>query len=86
MTVHIVQNPLRVLSLGAGVQSSTLALMMTAGEVLTLDCAIFADTRAESDSTYRWLDWLEKRLSFPLHRVTAAQRPDRLCTGGRAGQ
>ena len=35
---------LRVLSLGAGVQSSTLALMATAKIGFLLDCAIFANT------------------------------------------
>lgn len=35
---------LRVLSLGAGVQSTTLALMAAHGHFGPLDCAIFADT------------------------------------------
>jgi hypothetical protein len=61
--------PLRVLSLGAGVQSSVLALMASRGEIEAPDCAIFADTGAEPASVYEWLDWLEPRLSFPLHRV-----------------
>ena len=38
---------LRLLSLGAGVQSSTLALMLHKGQVPMVDCAIFADTMAE---------------------------------------
>jgi 3'-phosphoadenosine 5'-phosphosulfate sulfotransferase (PAPS reductase)/FAD synthetase len=59
------------LSLGAGVQSSTLALMAAHGEIGPMpDAAIFADTQAEPESVYRWLDWLEKQLPFPLHRVT----------------
>lgn len=34
-----------VISLGAGVQSSTMALMATAGEIEPMpECAIFADT------------------------------------------
>ena len=32
--------------------------------------AIFADTQAEPQSVYRWLDWLEKQLPFPVIRVT----------------
>lgn len=64
--------PLRVLSLGAGVQSSTLALMCAAGEIAPMpDCAIFADTQAEPASVYEWLGWLEARLPFKVHRVTA---------------
>lgn len=63
---------LTVLSLGAGVQSSTLALMAAAGEITPMpDAAIFADTQAEPDHVYEWLNWLEKQLPFPIHRVTA---------------
>ncbi len=63
--------PIHILSLGAGVQSSTLALMAAAGEVTPMPvAAIFADTQAEPASVYRWLDWLEKQLPFPVHRVT----------------
>lgn len=65
------------LSLGAGVQSSTLALMAAHGEIgPPLDAAIFADTQAEPRAVYRWLDWLEGAIAaaphpFPVHRVTA---------------
>lgn len=105
--------PIHILSLGAGVQSSTLALMAAAGEIKQPDAwhreriaelgggnigmqrlreaygvfdngecpeitmepvmpaaAIFADTQAEPASVYVWLDWLEKQLPFPVHRVT----------------
>lgn len=59
------------LSLGAGVQSSALALMATAGGVGPMpEAAIFADTGDEPQSVYRWLDWLEKQLAFPVHRVS----------------
>ena len=60
----------RVLSLGAGVQSSTLALMAAHGEIDVPDCAIFADTQAEPKAVYDWLNWLEKQLPFPVYRVT----------------
>lgn len=60
-----------VLNLGAGVQSSTLALMAAHGEITPMpDFAIFADTQAEPKSVYRWLDWIEGKLPFPVHRVT----------------
>lgn len=62
---------LRVLSLGAGVQSSTLAFMCAHGNFEMPDCAIFADTQTEPQSVYNWLDWLEKQLPFPVYRVTA---------------
>lgn len=62
---------LNVISLGAGVQSSTLALMAAHGEVTPMPtAAIFADTQAEPASVYRWLDWLETQLPFPVLRVT----------------
>ena len=61
--------PLRVLSLGAGVQSTTLALMSARGDLPMVDCAIFADTGWESSEVYQHLDWLETQLPFPVHRV-----------------
>lgn len=60
------------LSLGAGVQSSTLALMAACGEITPMPtAAIFADTQDEPKSVYRWLDWLEQQLPYPVHHVTA---------------
>jgi hypothetical protein len=63
---------MHIISLGAGVQSSTMALMAAAGEITPIpDCAIFADTGAEPRKVYEWLDWLETQLPFPVHRVSA---------------
>lgn len=59
-----------VLSLGAGVQSSTLALMAEHGEIEMPDCAIFADTQSEPRAVYDYLDWLKKQLSYTVHTVT----------------
>lgn len=65
------------LSLGAGVQSSTLALMAAHGEIGPMpDAAIFADTMAEPASVYEWLDWLEPLLPFPVHRVSKGSLTD----------
>lgn len=61
---------MRILSLGAGVQSSTLALMIAHGDVPMVDAAIFADTQWEPKAVYTWLDWLENQLPFPIYRVT----------------
>jgi hypothetical protein len=79
-----------VLSLGAGVQSSTLALMAARGEVTPMPlAAIFADTQSEPTSVYTWLSWLESQLPFPVHRVTAGNlaedslRPRRTTDGRR---
>jgi hypothetical protein len=61
---------LHTISLGAGVQSSTMALMFAVGELMPMpDCAIFADTGAEPRAVYEWLNWLEQHLPFPVHRV-----------------
>lgn len=83
-------SPVVVLSLGAGVQSSTLALMAAHGEVEPMpDAAIFADTQAEPQSVYRWLDWLEKELPFPVHRVTVGnleERELRLVRSAKSGR
>lgn len=63
--------PIHIISLGAGVQSSTMALMAAHGEITPMPvAAIFADTQAEPGSVYRWLDWLEKELPFKVIRVT----------------
>lgn len=60
-----------IISLGAGVQSSTMALMAKHGEITPMpDAAVFADTQGEPASVYEWLDWLEKQLPFPVYRVT----------------
>ena len=61
---------LRILSLGAGVQSSTLALMIEKGEIPMVDAAIFADTMGEPKAVYDWLNWLETQLSYPVYRVS----------------
>jgi hypothetical protein len=66
---------LRILSLGAGVQSTTLLLMALYGEFPDRpDCAIFADTGWEPKAVYAHLDWLEARAragGICIHRVTA---------------
>lgn len=79
---------IHLLSLGAGVQSSTLALMAARGEVRDrplLDGAIFADTQDEPQSVYDWLDWLEGEIersehAYPVYRVTAGRLSDEALT------
>jgi len=62
--------PLHIISLGAGVQSSTMALMAAKGLIGPApDAAIFADTGAEPANIYRYLNYLEKLLPFPVYRV-----------------
>ena len=66
---------LRVLSLGAGVQSTTLALMIAHGvfDCPTPDRAIFADTMREPQDVYEHLDWLRSGnvMSIPVDVVSA---------------
>lgn len=56
---------MKILSLGWGVQSFTLAAMVALGELEPLDFAIHADTTWERKATYefakRWTPWLEER-------------------------
>lgn len=62
----------RVLSLGAGVQSTTLALMAEAGEFGNKPiAAIFADTQWEPKAVYEHVERLKLLLSFPVLTVTA---------------
>ena len=66
--------PLRILSLGAGVQSTALLLMSIRGVLPRLDAAVFADTGAEPPEVYDHLHWLSDAAAVagvPLHVVSA---------------
>lgn len=66
-------NPqLRVISLGAGVQSTTVLLMANHGELpgVPVDYAIFADTGWEPAAVYEHLAWLERMSEIPILRVS----------------
>lgn len=77
---------LRVLSLGAGVQSTTMALMAAHGEIEPMpDFAIFADTGAEPAAVYEHLAWMESPnvLPFPVVTVSAGNiRDDTVTAAG----
>jgi hypothetical protein len=80
---------LRVISLGAGVQSTTMALMAAHGEIGSMpDCAIFADTGWEPKAVYDHLAWLTSGvLPFPVHIVNAGNiREDLLARGSARSQ
>ena len=65
---------MHVLSLGAGVQSTTIALMAAHGEITPMPtCAIFADTGREPRAVYDHVAWLRSPnvLPFPVHVVSA---------------
>lgn len=66
--------PLRILSLGAGVQSSTVLLMSIHGELERLDAAIFADTGWEPRAVYAHLAKLQGAAAaagIPIYRISA---------------
>lgn len=63
---------LRILSLGAGVQSTCIFLMAVKGILPKPHLAIFADTGWETLATYQHLEWLEKignESGIPIIRV-----------------
>ena len=66
--------PIRVLSLGAGVQSSALLYMMIDGVIPKVEHAIFADTGWEPKEVYEQLKYLEtlmKAANITFHKVSA---------------
>jgi hypothetical protein len=79
---------LTVISLGAGVQSTTMALMAAHGEITPMpDCAIFADTGWEPKAVYDHLNALREMLPFPVHVVSAGDlRADAMARGNTASR
>lgn len=73
---------MRILSLGAGVQSTTLALMAAKGEIEPPQYAIFADTGWEPKAVYEHLDKLIVALPFPVHVVSNGNLREALLSGG----
>ena len=75
--------PYRVLSLGAGVQSTVMALMAESGELglPKPDIALFADTQWEPPSVYTHLEWLKTQVSFEIRTVTAGNIKHNLSLG-----
>lgn len=77
---------IRVLSLGAGVQSSALLYMMIDGIIPKADHAIFADTGWEPAQVYEHLDYL-KELMIPagitFHQVSAGNIREDALSGKR---
>ncbi len=78
---------MNIISLGAGVQSTTMLLMAMHGEIEPMpDCAIFADTGWEPKAVYEHLAWLESVSTIPIKRVTKGNlRDDSLATANGGG-
>ena len=63
---------LRVISLGGGVQSSTMLMMSNRGLLaggVKPDAAIFADTGNEPEAVYTMVEWLTANSETPVHTV-----------------
>ncbi len=75
--------PLKVLSLGAGTQSTVMALMAEEGYngMDRPDLAIFADTGWEPPEVYTHLEWLKNQLSYEVVTVSAGNIRDDLLQG-----
>lgn len=62
---------MKILSLGVGVQSTTLYFMSSIGFIDRVDHAIFSDTGLENPSTYtyiqRMMKWADKNNGIPIH-------------------
>jgi hypothetical protein len=73
------KTPIRILSLGAGVQSTTLLLMMLENEIPKADHVIFADTGWEPKRVYEHLDYLRglmDQADMPFHMVSTGNIRD----------
>lgn len=72
-----------VLSLGAGVQSSVLALMAEQEEngLSRPDFAIFSDTGWEPPAVYEHLEWLKSKLSYEVVTVRAGNIKESILKG-----
>lgn len=82
---------LRVVSLGAGVQSTAMLLMALRGEFGDMpDCAIFADTGWGPPNVYAHLEWLDKHVTeeygFTIHRVSAGNLKEDVLAHIETGQ
>lgn len=80
---------IEVISLGAGVQSTTMALMAAHGEIEPMpDAAIFADTGAEPKAVYEHLAWLMSPnvLPFPVRTIRLSNMVDDLHDTARGAE
>lgn len=74
-------NVLRVLNLGAGVQSTAIYLMMIDGQLEPADIAIFADVQEEPASVYEHLERLKQLNGPEIVTVTAGRLGDGIING-----
>jgi hypothetical protein len=77
---------LTTVSLGAGVQSSTIVEMIVEGELPSVDVVHFADTGDEPQHVYDQVEYLRGRLAtvnIPLVTVSNGNMVDDIYSGGR---
>jgi len=77
---------IRMLSLGAGVQSTALLLLSVEGILPKLDYAVFADTGWEPREVYTHLDWLQdvaEKAGITVARVSAGNLREQYLEGVR---
>lgn len=65
--IYTTEPATRILSLGAGVQSTCLLLLSALGELPKLDYAVFSDTGWEPAKVYRHLDEVERKIARPAN-------------------
>lgn len=75
---------LRVLNLGAGVQSTAIYLMMIDGDIPAADIAIFADVQEEPQEVYEHLERLKAMNGPEIATVTRGKLGDNLVNGVNA--
>jgi len=71
----------RVLSLGAGVQSTTVYLLAMEGTIPAIDAAVFADTQEEPGAVYAHLQWLVSLGGPPIVVRSIGKLGDHLANG-----
>lgn len=68
--------PIDILSLGAGIQSSTVGLKANKEEIRRPHCGIFADTQAKPEAVYRYLAWLcGVEVKFRMSKYLGMEEP-----------
>jgi len=81
--------PLKILSLGAGVQSSTLLLMSIKGQLPKIDACVFADTKWEPKEVYEHYDFLReeaKDSGIPIYSVSGGDLKTHVIEGQVRGK
>jgi hypothetical protein len=80
----VMNEPIHIISLGAGVQSSTMALMAAHDEITPMPiAAVFADTGDEPAEVYEYLEYLSLWLDFPIYKVYRSRLSDHLFESGQ---